>query len=290
LGDGLANVGKQFGVGGVAALIEAVLLQPTLYWKNAKAQNLPMTLSPRVLYRGAAINIFNECQCLGVQFATTSLLSSILKGGASKHNNNNNNNNNDNDTVVEIGSAVGGGVLAALFAAPLELIMIQQQLRGGTIISAVRHSTAVSRQSLMRGLSPTMYRDSIYVGAMLGLTPIMQRKIEGYGIGSASASFYASIAGGIVAAVPSHPFDVVKTCLQGDLTGEKYRTSLQTAQRLMKEAGWRAFFRGGFWRTINITATVYVFCSIILPSFLVCDVPVSLLSMYCSLLAFSDST
>jgi hypothetical protein len=34
----------------------------------------------------------------------------------------------------------------------------------------------------------------------------------------------------------------------------------------------------------------YVFCSILLPSFLVCDVSVSLLSMYCSLLAFSDKT
>jgi hypothetical protein len=93
---------------------------------------------------------------------------------------------------------------------------------------------------------------------MLGLTPVLQRKIEGYGVGSSTASFYASMVGGVVAAIPSHPFDVVKTCLQGDLKGEKYSSAMQTTGLLIKEGGWTRFFRGGFWRTINITATVYI--------------------------------
>lgn len=35
----------------VAALIEGLILQPTVYWKTAKAQRLPFTLDPRLLYR-----------------------------------------------------------------------------------------------------------------------------------------------------------------------------------------------------------------------------------------------
>lgn len=251
------RVAKQFGIGGVAALIEAVLLQPTLYWKNARAQGLPMSLSPRVLYRGSAINIFNEMQCLGVQFATTSLLSSLLNPQSTSKLNRSVKSQNHSDTV-EVFSAVGGGVMAAFFATPLELIMIQQQLRGQSILNNVKHTIQISPHSLMRGLSITMYRDSIYVGAMLGLTPVLQRKIQEYGIGSSTASFYASMIGGVVAAIPSHPFDVVKTCLQGDLRAEKYSSTIQATRLLMKDGGWTRFFRGGFWRTVNITATVYI--------------------------------
>ena len=38
-------------LGTFAAFIESILLQPTLYWKNARAQNLPFTLNPKKLYR-----------------------------------------------------------------------------------------------------------------------------------------------------------------------------------------------------------------------------------------------
>jgi hypothetical protein len=47
-----------------AAFIEAVLLQPTLYWKNARAQGLPFTMSPSYIYRGTFTSIVNEMQVL----------------------------------------------------------------------------------------------------------------------------------------------------------------------------------------------------------------------------------
>jgi hypothetical protein len=51
---------------------------------------------------------------------------------------------------------------------------------------------------------------------MLGVTPIIQHHLEAnYHMNSVSASFYASIFGGMVAALPSHPFDIAKTCMQG---------------------------------------------------------------------------
>lgn len=52
-------------LGVTAAFIEGIMLQPSLYWKNAKAQGLPFTLNPRVIYRGTAASLYNEMQMMG---------------------------------------------------------------------------------------------------------------------------------------------------------------------------------------------------------------------------------
>ena len=49
-------------LGVFAALVEAICLQPTLYWKNARAQGLPFVLNPRMIYRGTTMSIINEMQ------------------------------------------------------------------------------------------------------------------------------------------------------------------------------------------------------------------------------------
>ena len=46
-------------------------LQPTLYAKNAAQQGLPLTLDPRVLYRGVGAALANEMVQLGLQFSAT---------------------------------------------------------------------------------------------------------------------------------------------------------------------------------------------------------------------------
>jgi len=51
-------------LGTVAAFIEGAILQPTLYWKNARAMKLPFTINPRIIYRGTAASIFNEMQMM----------------------------------------------------------------------------------------------------------------------------------------------------------------------------------------------------------------------------------
>ena len=245
------NIHRSFAVGALAAFCEAVILQPTLYAKNARAQGLPMSFSPRVLYRGSAINIFNEQCCMGVQFATTAILTSVF----SKHRGA----LGDQD-AHEIVSAIGGGALSAIFASPLELIMIQQQKDGGSIFATIRRTVVATRgpSILFRGFPVTVARDSIYVGSMLGLTPTLQRKLENVGLSASTASLYASIIGGMIAAVPSHPFDVVKTCLQGDLKQNKFPTVNVTFKSLMREGGAKRLFNGGVWRTMNIVGTVYI--------------------------------
>jgi hypothetical protein len=72
------------------------------------------------------------------------------------------------------------------------------------------------------------------------------------------AGLYASLVGGVVAAVPSHPFDCIKTCMQGDLERTTYGTLRQTVSTLLADGGFRRLFNGVGWRTVNIVATVYV--------------------------------
>ena len=173
-------------------------------------------------------------------------------------------------------SAALGGMLSAFFSSPVELVMIQQQVYGKsvfrTISSIVQTNGVFSRSGLMRGVLPTVCRDGIYVTGMLGVTPMLQNILmKDHGYTSGPAGFYASMVGGVMASLPSHPFDLVKTVMQGDrlmaLTaahtdGQVHRSpsrNLYTVvSTLYSEGGVKRFTAGVFWRTVNITGTIYI--------------------------------
>lgn len=241
---------QNIALGCTAAFIEGTILQPTIYWKNARAVGLPFTMNPQMVYRGTVASVFNEMQMMGLQFGFTGFyekqLSQIF---GSKY-----------DTIL---SATLGGITASFFSSPVELIMIQQQLNGG---SAVKNFTNIIKQGkVFRGLFPTMWRDAIYVTGMLGLTPLLQNYlIEEKGISVISAGLYASLAGGIAAALPSHPFDVVKTVMQAEnmqldtVNDSKIKSMTGTALGLWREGGLKKLYLGAFWRTIKCTGTIYI--------------------------------
>ena len=131
-----------------------------------------------------------------------------------------------------------------------------------------------------RGLGMAMARDSIYVGGMLGATPICHRWLishAGSDGGSSSvsagrealASLVASMLGGIFGALLSHPLDVAKTCMQGDLQRLRYGGNIESLMTLAREGGASRLYTGAAWRTVNITATVWIAneCSLRLPKY-----------------------
>eukprot|EP01038_Epipyxis_sp_PR26KG_P016898 gene16898-23188_t len=244
---------QNFLLGTFAALVEGIILQPTVYWKNASIKNLPFTLNPRILYRGTAASILNECQMMGFQFGFTRYFQNLF---IINDNNNDNINKFSNSNLLSSGL---GGVTAAVIASPIELIMIQQQLYGNSFlynISNVVRKYGFLSHGLMRGYSTTASRDFIYVNGMLSVTPITQNYLtENYNISNQFASLYASIVGGIVAALPSHPFDVAKTCLQSDLSHKTYHGTFSTLSMLYHQ---KRLFVGCGWRTLNIIATVFI--------------------------------
>ena len=244
-------------LGVTAALIEGVLLQPTVYWKNMRQQKLPLSVDPRLIYRGMGAALTNEAGQMGLQFVITGLLKSSMPMPT---------------PASDLTAAVGGGVVVALFASPVELVMIQQQRFGGSLLGTPlnivrRHGLA--GQGLFRGLGLAMIRDGIYVGGMLGLAPIAQQQLSDRGMATLPATMWGSALGGILGGVLSHPFDVVKTCMQGDLAQKDFGGALASTRTLLK-SGVSRLFDGCFWRTFNITATVYIAneCCLRLPPYL----------------------
>ena len=272
---------EQSTVGGIAAFVEGVVLQPTIYFKNAHQQGLPLTLDPRVLYRGIGAALCNEMGQLGLQFGVTGALTKFFVGddpGAAS-------------AAAELGAAAGAGALVAFLASPLELVMIQQQRFGGSMAATCAnivkgHGTFGS--GLYRGLGLAIMRDSIYVGGMLGATPLVHRQLmewrglrEPTTLDAAAASSLGSVAdvaltslaasmlGGVIGALLSHPLDVAKTCMQGDLHRATYGSMLESLQTLLRTGGVERLYHGATWRTINITATVWIAneCSLRLPKY-----------------------
>lgn len=240
-------------LGIVTAVIEGIILQPTLYWKNARALKLPFSLNPRIIYRGTAASMFNEIQMMAVQYGTTGFFHRLFHDEAGEQ---------KMSTAHHFISATLGGAISACFTSPVELVMIQQQRYGGTIIGTpikIIKDHGFLHNGIFRGLGVAILRDSIYVTGLLGFTPYFQDIFEkDFGMNSVNAGVCASMLGGLVAAVPSHPFDIVKTCMQGDMGKETYGSIVATAKMIWSEGGVKRIFNGCMWRTINITATVYI--------------------------------
>merc|ERR1712183_563862 len=102
--------------------------------------------------------------------------------------------------------------------------MIQQQRFGGTLLGVpVRIHRDFGMQGLFRGLVATTIRDSIYVGGLLGTTPLLQKYLEKeHGWGSTASESVASIVSGVGVGVVTCPMDAVSTSMKGDLARETY--------------------------------------------------------------------
>ena len=182
--------------------------------------------------------------------------------------------------------------MSAVFVSPVELIMIQQQRFGGNIFQvtvSIVKKYGLGGSGLMRAVLPTILRDSVYVAGMLGVTPLVQDLLTKHNnLSENQAGFYASLIGGCVAALPSHPLDIIKTCMQGDMDQSKYKVHpldlnqyvqlthsltqslthslthsltqgfIAACRQTWSEGGINRIFNGCFWRSFNITATIVI--------------------------------
>ena len=249
-------------IGCSAATVIAFGLQPLVYAKNARQQKLPLSLDPRMWFRGVGVAYVNELVQLGLQFPATGAMARRIPN--------------------DLAAAASAGAVVAVLASPLELIMIQQQRFGGSLLGTARNialSHGVGPRGLFHGVGMCMSRDAIYVGGMLGATPLIQRQLSGSCDGGDSqsseavlASLAASMMGGAIAGLLSAPFDLIKTCQQGDLDRKRYGGVLETARALHRESGGNIarLFDGAGWRVANIALTAWFAneCSIRLPKYI----------------------
>jgi solute carrier family 25 carnitine/acylcarnitine transporter 20/29 len=237
-------------VGVAAGTIEVTILQPMLYCKNATQQRLPFTLDPRTLYRGLPMSIGNMAILTGVQFPLTGLCQSIITGGAKRK-------LGDGE---QIAAGFMGGAISGLLCGPMELVMIQQQRFGGTLLrTPARLLSSFGASGIGRGMVTSCGREGMFTAGYMGLGPVLgQRLRDDFGLGAGMSKILGACGAGLVAATLSHPMDTIKTCMQGDVERKNYGSLSQTARSLLADGGPSRFFRGWAWRTGRMMCAIFI--------------------------------
>jgi len=224
---------------------------PLLSWKNSVQQGLGVSFNPAVVYRGLPMAMMNLGGVTAVQFGTTGFFQNMLKTTS------------DDPDVIQNGGAFLGGLASGLPCSMWELTMIQQHRFGGSIVSTpVRIVSEFGISGgLLRGLTMTLGRESLFTMAMLGATPSIQRKLGESGtIANPDTALAAgALIGAFASATLTHPLDTIKTCLQGDLERKKYTGVIGTGKNLAAEYGVvQGLFKGLSFR-IGLIATTFFF-------------------------------
>lgn len=218
-------------IGMSAGAIEVIALQPMLYCKNATQQRLPLTLHPATLYRGVGASVGNMAMLTGLQYPVFTAI--------------------DRHAQWPLVSSFASGALSGLICAPMELVMIQQQRFGESIVHTPAHIVRnFGASGLMRGLAMSSGREACFTAGYLGLPDFLRRLLRTrLDLEPTVAHVVATVGAGVCAATLSHPMDTIKTCQQGDIDGTRYRSVLQTARTLYRTDGIGRFFSGWTWRT-----------------------------------------
>lgn len=235
-------------VGFIAAPVYTIALQPTMYFKHARMQHLPVTLDPRVLWRGTGATMCNETGQAGLQFVNTGLFKKWALGGAQR----------PLTPAEDALSAAASGVVSAAYVSPVELVVIQQQRFGGGLLETCqRVRRSFGWWGFTRGFVSTALRDSIVVVGMLSATPLVEAELEACGAHPTAGSFIGSLISGTAAGVISCPLDCIKACMKGDLERHTYNSFRHTAGVLWREGGAGRFFHGVGWRIANLSGTFF---------------------------------
>jgi len=235
--------GQNIAVGAIASFTQAVILQPTIFWKNAAQQGIPFTLNPRIVYRGMAAGLANESGQMGFQFGAAGFLKKTFGTSPSG----------------EMASAVLAGLTISPFVQGCEITMIQQQRFGGSLLSTPQRLVReFGIRSLFRGYTPMIFREVIWTTGMLGTTPLMQKWLmeeKGWNLNAAEST--ASLTNGLVVGVLSCPMDGMSTIMKGDIEQKTYGGFFSTLRKRLA-GGPKVFFGGVFWRSVNVAGTIWI--------------------------------
>jgi len=228
-------------VGMVVGCIEVICLQPFNYAKNMVQQGLPLSADPRKLYRGVGANVVNMGSCTMIQFAV---------GGAAKKALQGDDPNRKLAIYEQMGAGIFAGVVSALVGSPLELIMIQQQRKGLSLATTI--GSIANPSNILRGYTGAAVREGLWTCGYLSIPPIVRESLTtnfpDTFDSDAKARVPASLLGGLFACYLTHPFDTVKTCMQGDIERTKFTRFVDSAKTVLKEGGPTAFYRGATFR------------------------------------------
>ena len=237
-------------MGFVSGGIEVTALQSMNYWKNASQQRLPFTMNPQILYRGYPSNLMNMGSGTMWQFAACGAAQRALLA--------------DEDRALSMGEELASGLVAGvssgLLVGPLELMMIQQQVKGGSI---PKRAKSIGLSRVYRGIVPAAGREGLWALGYLSFPPIIRTYLckhhaSTFQGNEEMARLAASVFGALISCAASHPFDTVKTCMQGDIEKSAYEGSVQTARSIVRQGGIAALYRGFGWRYSRQVLAIFI--------------------------------
>jgi len=205
------------------------------------------------MYRGVGANAVNMGSCTMIQFAVGGKLKQLVMG---------------DDTTrhltlqEEMACGIGAGSVSALVGSPLELVMIQQQRKGGGTVSTIQNIVAPSVANVGRGFTGAMIREALWTCGYLSIPPVVRRTLmESYPEQFPTnnhARVPAALLGGLFACYLTHPFDTIKTCMQGDIERTVYGSFTQTAGKIWSESSLPGFYRGATFRYGRMVCAVFI--------------------------------
>lgn len=206
-------------------------------------------------YRGYPANVLNNGFCLMTQFYLNGVAKKVLAGGKDR----------PLSAAEQIGSGFAAGIGSGVVCGPLELIMIQQQRKGGSILSVGTDLVRGGPSIVTRGTIALGLREGIYCAGFMGILPVVRKHIREhyahtpFGKSEDAARLTATFVAGPICSFASHPPDTVKTCMQGDIEQVRFKGYGKSTAVLMAESGVAALWRGLPWRLFRQCCAVFLF-------------------------------
>lgn len=252
--------------GAIGGALEISIQMPILTYKLCVQEGRALPTTVEGWYRGVVAQAGTVAPMTALQLVVHGLLLSIMMSGDDKI--------RGPTTKETLLSAAGAGFVSATIYSPVDLITIQQQkLKHAHPMQTLQfvfkkcHNQSKSVLcGLYRGYAACAIRGSIYTTGYLGLAPIFTSRLRT----DSSSPFYgthlATAAGacisGILSAVVSHPFDTAKTCLQSEIVGQRYQSTLQTILLRFRIGGLTSLYKGLAPRLIRNCGAFFVVNSV----------------------------
>ena len=152
--------GENCVLGMVTGIMSKACNYPFLVWKNTMQQGLPLSstwtsagggFNPLLVYRGLPVACMNLGGTNAVQFGLTGAFQKVLA------------NSGFSQDAVTVGGSFLGGLFSGIPCSIWELVMIQQQRFGGSLVGTPKkfvqeHGVGI----LTRGWTMTMGRESMF--------------------------------------------------------------------------------------------------------------------------------
>lgn len=229
---------KGYLCGALSGVCTIMAVQPLFTLSNLKMTNHPIppfSNHPLFYWTGLAPNLVAEVASQAISYGSYHLIKGRL----------------DNDHA-----AIIAGVCNAFVLAPLERIMVQQQVFKGSSADVVKRICQMEGvRFLFKGVTPTIAREAIFTHTAYHSSDRIGSLLHKYIPHQQAADMAAQLGLGVLCGATTTPVARVAAMMRSDLTKMEMRGVMT---KIMKEEGITGFFKGYKERALQIGVIMVV--------------------------------